>query len=629
MKQHSPGLDADRAVQLFEEHFEHVGGQLWRMRFNRRSANPLEWISVDFFSKGRALDPRFLRFLMSMTWQMKTPAFRSRVPHAEFVRDRTEAEDRDAKDTFLLAHRFLYDACPHGLRLDLPAPLSPALRAALEEWAARGLVKGELGPAAGTVEVHVARDALDLVTYDHPLLPPLLAAMGAQRPEARAHYRKIIAKEASSRTCFFRLYSNVRFLTVFGPLPRDLAELIAAAPVGGPPSSGGSTGSGGSGGAAIAKRGWPAAGGKKKGKKQQRAAGGGKKRKVLLGGGGGGGGGGKKRIKREEGDEGYVGAGYRAAKREPSNRARRAVVGKRKADDDFCYSWSDVEIEEEEEEDEDDERSSASGSRGGWMGAGAEGTQDMLPSQEDGEEWAARATKTKRPGPPSFLTSSSSSAGSGATATAPLPPANAGITTTTTTVGGGGRRGGGKRAAWESELDSCLGRWFPRQAEAGDHATLYEAPCDPNDAFERWCRETGLVSGGSQPSPAPKQPISASYSSLSRAVAAARAARLSGVVQEATCCDKTTMTAAAAEGEEEDEEEEEEEDGICISQEFAAALAPCFGPTAVGAQEEDEKEVDGDVEGEQEEDGEEGKGTEVAAGHDDSSSAATPFALEL
>ena len=305
MQQHSPGLAPDRAAQLFDEHFEALPGKgdLWRVRFNRRSANPLEWISVDFFSKGRALDPRFLRFLMAMTWRMKTPTFRGRVPLAEFVRDRTEAEDRDAKDTFLLAHRFLYDACPQGLRLDLPAPLGPALRARLEEWAARGLVRqqgqgqgaGGLGQAAGTVAVHVARDALDLVTYDDPLLPHLLAATGAQRPEARAHYRKIVAKEARSRTCFFRLYSNVRFLTVFGPLEPDLAALIAAAPVG-PPAASSSSSSPGP-GTAAAKRG---VGGKKKAKGA--GAGAGKKRKAL-GGGGGGWGGGTKRVKREDGEE--------------------------------------------------------------------------------------------------------------------------------------------------------------------------------------------------------------------------------------------------------------------------------------------------------------------------------------
>ena len=221
------------------------------MRFNRRSANPLEWISVDFFSKGRALDPSFLRFLMSMTWQMKTPTFRAAVSLEEFVRDRTKEEDKEAKDTFLLAHRFLYDSCPQGLRLEVAGGREGAttadddtdgdanegpkgqqqhqIMAPLEEWEARGLVITlETSPAKKVVSL--AREALDLITYDSPLLPSILHAMTTQRPEATQQYRRIIAKEANSRTCFFRLYKNSRFLTLFGPLKPDLAALIEAAP---------------------------------------------------------------------------------------------------------------------------------------------------------------------------------------------------------------------------------------------------------------------------------------------------------------------------------------------------------------------------------------------------------------
>lgn len=47
--------------------------------------------------QGRALDLSFLRFLMSVTWAMKTPAFRAKIPIEEFLRDRTEEEDKAAK----------------------------------------------------------------------------------------------------------------------------------------------------------------------------------------------------------------------------------------------------------------------------------------------------------------------------------------------------------------------------------------------------------------------------------------------------------------------------------------------------------------------------------------------------
>lgn len=573
IRQHSPGLSVDRAAELFEEHFERVNGRgdVWRMRFNRRSTNPLEWISVDFFSKGRALDPRFLRFLMSMTWRMKTPEFRKQVPLPEFVRDRTEAEDRDAKDIFLLAHRFLYDACPHGLQLQLPAPLVPALRAPLEEWKARGLVKGALEPAdgGGTVRVRVERDALDLVTYDLPLLPHLLAAVEAQRPEARAHYRKIIAKEANSRTCFFRLYSNVRFLTVFGPLEPALVEMIASAPVGGPPSSGASTVSGGSSAGAVAKRG---AGGAKK--KKTKGGAGSKKRKTPAGSGGGGGS--KNRIKREDGDGGYVAAGYygkaaaaAAAQRPPSGRARRAAVGKPKADDEFCYSWSDADGEQEEDEDEMDHRrsslgaSSFEGSDDGWD---MDGTQDMLPSQDDDDEWEASGGASLLTKPPPFLlASSTSSSGSGATAAAAvLVPGSA--------TTGGGSCSFKKVETWRKELDAALVLWYPKTTE-GDHTTLWEAPCDPTNSFERWCcanhlshriaagAAAGVAAGataGAEATP-PGAPFFAAYFLQKMA---AHGTRRAGIVRDVLCHDQATM-AVEGEGVEED-----------LSQSVAASIAP-------------------------------------------------------
>ena len=576
IRQHSPSLSADRAAELFEEHFERVNGRgdVWRMRFNRRSTNPLEWISVDFFSKGRALDPRFLRFLMSMTWRMKTPEFREQVPLPEFVRDRTEAEDRDAKDIFLLAHRFLYDACPHGLQLQLPAPLAPVLHAPLEEWKARGLVKGALKPAAGggTVRVRVERDALDLVTYDLPLLPHLLAAVEAQRPEARAHYRKIIAKEANSRTCFFRLYSNVRFLTVFGPLEPALVEMIASAPVGGPPSSGASTASGGSSAGAVAKRG---AGEAKKQKKKGSV--GSMKRKTPAGSGGGGGS--KKRIKREDGNGGYVAAGYygkaaaaAAAQRQPSGRARRAAVGKPKADDEFCYSWSDADGEQEEEEEEevDHRRSSlgASSYEGTDDGWGVDGTQDMLPSQDDDDEWEASggASLLTKP-PPSLLASSTSSSGSSATAAAAvLVPGSA--------TTGGGSCSFKKVETWKKELDAALVLWYPKTAE-GDHTTLWEAPCDPTNSFERWCYANHLshriaagAAAGATAGAEATPPSAPSFAASFLQKMAAQGTRRTGVVRDVLCHDQATM---AVEGEGERKGEEGEED---LSQSVAASIAP-------------------------------------------------------
>jgi hypothetical protein len=42
-----------RVREIFASHFECVGRGLYRLRFNRRSENPTEWIPVDFFSKVR------------------------------------------------------------------------------------------------------------------------------------------------------------------------------------------------------------------------------------------------------------------------------------------------------------------------------------------------------------------------------------------------------------------------------------------------------------------------------------------------------------------------------------------------------------------------------------------------
>jgi hypothetical protein len=51
--------------------------------------------------------------------------------------------------------------------------------------------------------------------------------------------------------------------------------------------------------------------------------------------------------------------------------------------------------------------------------------------------------------------------------------------------------------AWIHDLENCVNSWFPHMRE-GDDKTLYEAPTDPDDVFEKWCRENMVVSGAGQ-----------------------------------------------------------------------------------------------------------------------------------
>ena len=44
----------------------------------------------------------------------------------------------------------------------------------------------------------------------------VLAAIENQRPEARENYRRIIFREAKSRTCFFRRYKEVGLVSTPG-----------------------------------------------------------------------------------------------------------------------------------------------------------------------------------------------------------------------------------------------------------------------------------------------------------------------------------------------------------------------------------------------------------------------------
>jgi hypothetical protein len=53
MKAVLSGYAEARVRELFRTYFESVGKGLYRVRFNRRSENPTEWIPVDFFSKVR------------------------------------------------------------------------------------------------------------------------------------------------------------------------------------------------------------------------------------------------------------------------------------------------------------------------------------------------------------------------------------------------------------------------------------------------------------------------------------------------------------------------------------------------------------------------------------------------
>jgi len=508
MRHYSPSLPHDRALYLFTEHFERIENEdLFRMRFNRRSANPLEWISVDFFSKGRALDPSFLRFLMSMTWQMKTPAFRAAVSLEEFVRDRTEEEDKEAKDTFLLAHRFLYDSCPQGLRLEVAgvgegatatdddtdgdAKEGPTgqqqhqIMAQLEEWEARGLVTTfETSPAKKVFSL--AREALDLITYDSPLLPSILHAMTTQRPEATQQYRRIIAKEANSRTCFFRLYKNSRFLTIFGPLKPDLAALIEAAPASyySSSSSSGSAGAGGGGGGGSSSS---------NAIKRPRASG-----SVYSGF--------KKRPSGEEAASSSLKKSTGAAAVKKSSRLPK------REQDDFYYYDDDDDLGDEEEEEEDEEKGKKRGKQehrkkeegGGGGRMSLEMALDMVTAARPSyhqyhyhahmhqhQPWAqptttmtmtkeaAASPPSRLPSPADDLTTSSSSS----------------FAASSSTVTGGGEMSAWAREPWVRELDDCLNRWFPHTHE-GDDKTMYEPPVDPDDIFEKWCRENMVVAGG-------------------------------------------------------------------------------------------------------------------------------------
>jgi len=516
MRHYSPSLPHDRALDLFTEHFERMGNEdLFRMRFNRRSANPLEWISVDFFSKGRALDPSFLRFLMSMTWQMKTPTFRAAVSLEEFVRDRTKEEDKEAKDTFLLAHRFLYDSCPQGLRLEVAGGREGAttadddtdgdanegpkgqqqhqIMAPLEEWEARGLVITlETSPAKKVVSL--AREALDLITYDSPLLPSILHAMTTQRPEATQQYRRIIAKEANSRTCFFRLYKNSRFLTLFGPLKPDLAALIEAAPASyySSSSSGFAAAAGGGGGGGSSTG---SSSSSSNATKRPRARG-----SVYSG------------FKKRPCGEAAASSSLKksaggAAVKKSSRRSKREQ-------DDFYYyddnyDLGDEEEEEEEEKEKEKKVAKKEEQKKEEEGGGREMSLEMAlgmitaarPSHHQYHHhahmhqhqlWtlptttattkkaAAAAAPFRLPSPADDLTTSSSSSSSAASSS---------------TVTGGGEMSAWAREPWVRELDDCLNRWFPHTHE-GDDKTMYEPPVDPDDVFEKWCRENMVVPGG-------------------------------------------------------------------------------------------------------------------------------------
>jgi hypothetical protein len=515
MLHYSPSLPHDRALDLFTEHFERMENKdLFRMRFNRRSANPLEWISVDFFSKGRALDPFFLRFLMGMTWQMKTPAFRATVSLEEFVRDRTEEEDKEAKDTFLLAHRFLYDSCPHGLRLEVAGAGEGAtatdddmdgdtkkvptgqqehqIITQLQEWEDRGLVIAlEASPAKKIFSL--AREALDLITYDSPLLPSILRAMTMQRPEATQQYRRIIAKESNSRTCFFRLYKNSRFLTLFGPLKPDLAALIEAAPASYYSSSSSSSssaptasGAGGDGCSSINSS------SNNNVAKRPRARG-----SVYSG------------FRKRP----YVEAMALSSLNECADSAvvkKSSRFSKRKESDFYYFDDNDDLGDTEEERGEEEETARKVGKQeqrkkeegGGQMSL--EMALGMItaarPSQHQyhyhtpinqHQSWtlptATMTTMKAATAAPLFrllspaddLTTSSSSSSAASSST---DTSGEGISAWA-------------QEPWMRELDDCLNRWFPHTHE-GDDKTMYEPPVDPDDVFERWCRENMVVAGG-------------------------------------------------------------------------------------------------------------------------------------
>ncbi|GAB5032814.1 Hypothetical protein NocV09_01100080 [Nannochloropsis oceanica] len=509
MLHYSPSLPHDRALDLFNEHFERMENKdLFRMRFNRRSANPLEWISVDFFSKGRALDPSFLRFLMGMTWQMKTPAFRATVSLEEFVRDRTEKEDKQAKDTFLLAHRFLYDSCPHGLRLEVAGAGEGAIvkdedmnadaerrptgqqeyriMAQLKEWEDRGLVIAlETSPTKKIFSL--AREALDLITYDSPLLPSILRAMTTQRPEATQQYRRIIAKEANSRTCFFRLHKNSRFLTLFGPLKPDLAALIETAPASYYSSSSA-----------------PAASG---------AADGGCSRIYRSS---------NNNIAKQPRARGSVYRGFRkrpyadAVESSSLKKCADAAVVKKscrlpkREEDDFYYyddndDLGDTEGEGGEEEEtakmvgkqEQRKKEEGGGQMSLEMALGI--INAVRPSHHQyhchtqisqHQPWAmptatmttvkaaAVAPHSRLLSPADDLTTSSSSSSA---ASCSIETYSGGLSAWA-------------QEPWMRELDDCLNRWFPHTLE-GDDTTMYEPPVDPDDVFEKWCRENLVLAG--------------------------------------------------------------------------------------------------------------------------------------
>ncbi len=440
MQHYSPSLRHDRAVELFAEYFERVGpGDLWRMRFNRRSANPLEWISVDFFSKGRALDPMFLRFLMAMTWNMKTPAFRAAVPLEEFTRDRTEAEDKAAKDTFLLAHRFLYDSCPQGLELDLAALAAEeaaAVRAQLAEWEREGLVT--LDADADTAAL--ARETLDRITYDSPLLPHLLTVMGKQRPDAKLQYKRIIAKEANSRTCFFRLYKEARFLTLFGPLKPELAALIDAAPASYYASGGGGGGGGGATGSSRS------------------SSSGSNKRTRTRGS-----------VYRGFKKRGYGAAASPSSSTSSASSASSTVAAslmpkvsvKRKQPNDDFYYYDDNDMFDDDEEEEEDVAS-----------------VDKPPPRRP-----ASSSHAVPPRPPHLRPSSW-------TKERPVSAATSYESSFSSSFAPA-------KSACTRHVDEYVQRWFPHE---GDAKTMYEPPVNPDDPFEKWYKENMVATSSSSSS---------------------------------------------------------------------------------------------------------------------------------
>jgi len=497
MKHYNPVLRYDRAAELFGEHFERLGnGDLWRMRFNRRSANPLEWISVDFFSKGRALDASFLRFLMGMTWQMKSPAFRTAVSLEEFTRDRTEEEDKEAKDTFLLAHRFLYDSCPQGLRLELVGNFKTIeseeddkiddtedstshrqqqrrIFVQLKEWEGRGLVSIMETTLTSTL-VSLAREALDLVTYDSPLLPSILQALLAQRPEAIHQYRRIIAKEANSRTCFFRLYKNSRFLTLFGPLKPELAALIESAPASYYTSSMSSAHSNGIGSITSSKR--------------TRARG-----SVYTG------------FKRRS--EGHYAASSRR-KEHARHSGKNSTNLQRNGEEDFYYYYDDDDdLGEVGEKDEVGETQRRQRQRKMRQNRCDDDGEELLSSVEPAVCLANTTTSLYQSydlvaqQPPS-----SSYASMKTTAETADSHFIASPTDDVTTISSSGASMAclspliaidAETPAWIHDLENCVNGWFPHMRE-GDDKTLYEPPVDPDDVFEKWCRENMVVSGAGQ-----------------------------------------------------------------------------------------------------------------------------------